>query len=203
MIKNLIFDFGDVFINLDKKGAMERALNLFEMDTLSEEIHAINTLYEQGLMSTDEFVEFYMDNFPNLNEDDIIGTWNYILRDFPNHRLEFVQQLAAEKKYKLILLSNTNELHINWIKENVGFYDEFKNCFDAFYLSHEIQLRKPNPNIYEFVLKENNINAADSLFIDDTEENIISASKLGINTWHINPETDDITTLFSAKSELF
>ncbi|MBJ7881708.1 HAD family hydrolase [Gelidibacter salicanalis] len=203
MIKNLIFDFGDVFINLDKKGAMDRALNLFGMDTLSDEIHAINTLYEQGLLSTTEFVEFYMDNFPNLDEDEIVGTWNYILRDFPNHRLEYVQQLAAEKKYKLILLSNTNELHINWIKENVGFFEEFKDNFDAFYLSHEIQLRKPNPNIYEFVLNENNIKAEESLFIDDTEENIISAAKLGIHTWHINPETEDISTLFATKSELF
>ncbi len=203
MIKNLIFDFGDVFINLDKKGALDRALNLFGTDMLSDEIHAINALYEQGLMSTDEFLEFYLDNFPNLDRDEIIGTWNYILRDFPNHRLEYVQQLAADKKYKLILLSNTNEMHINWVKENVGFYEEFRANFDAFYLSHEIQLRKPNANIYEFVLKENNMNAEESLFIDDTEENILSAAKLGIHTWHINPETEDITTLFSAKSELF
>lgn len=203
MIKNLIFDFGDVFINLDKKGALDRALNLFGKDMLSDEIHAINALYEQGLLSTDEFLEFYLDNFPNLDRDEIIGTWNYILRDFPNHRLEYLQQLAADKKYKLILLSNTNEMHINWIKENVGFYEEFKAYFDAFYLSHEIQLRKPNVNIYEYVLKENNLKAEESLFIDDTEENILSAAKLGIHTWHINPETDDVTSLFSAKSELF
>lgn len=203
MIKNLIFDFGDVFINLDKKGALDRALNLFGTDMISDEIHAINALYEQGLLSTDEFLEFYLDNFPNLDRDEIVGTWNYILRDFPNHRLEYVQQLAADKKYKLILLSNTNEMHINWIKENVGFYEEFKANFDAFYLSHEIQLRKPNVNIYEYVLKENNLKAEESLFIDDTEENILSAAKLGIHTWHINPETDDVTSLFSAKSELF
>lgn len=203
MIKNIIFDFGDVFINLDKKGAMTKALNLFEMDELSDEIHAINTLYEQGLMTTDEFLEFYLDNFPDHDRDTILDSWNYILADFPLHRLEFLEQLAADKKYKLILLSNTNDLHINWVKENVNFYEEFKAQFDAFYLSHEIQLRKPNANIYEFVLKENNIKAEESLFIDDTEENIISASKLGIHTWHINPETDDITTLFATKSNLF
>lgn len=203
MIKNIIFDFGDVFINLDKKGAMDRALNLFEIDALSDDIHAVNALYEQGLMSTDEFLEFYMDNFPKLDPDDISGTWNYILRDFPNHRLDFLQKLAEDNKYKLILLSNTNEIHINWIKENISFYEEFKAKFDAFYLSHEIQLRKPNANIYEFVLNENDIKAEESLFIDDTEENIIAASNLGIHTWHINPETDDVTTLFSTKSDLF
>lgn len=203
MIKNIIFDFGDVFINLDKKGAMAKALHLFEMEEFSDEIRAINTLYEQGLMSTDEFLEFYSDNFPDHDRDTILDSWNYILKDFPLHRFEFLEQLAAQKKYKLMLLSNTNHLHINWIKETVNFYEEFRAQFDAFYLSHEIQLRKPNANIYEFVLKENNINPEETLFIDDTEENIISASKLGIHTWHINPETDDITTLFSTKSDLF
>ncbi len=203
MIKNLIFDFGDVFINLDKKGAMENVLKLLKIDGLSDEIHAINALYEQGLIDTEEFLEFYLDNFPNLDKDSILEAWNSILKDFPNHRLDYIQKLANEKKYKLILLSNTNELHINWIKENVDFYEQFKSNFDAFYLSHEIQLRKPNANIYEFVLDENNIKPEESLFIDDTEENIISASKLGIHTWHINPETDDVTSMFSTKSELF
>ena len=203
MIKNLIFDFGDVFINLDKKGAMDKALNLFGIDTLSDEIHAINALYEQGLITTDEFLEFYLDNFPHLDRNSLLEVWNCILRDFPDHRLEYLQKLAADKKYKLILLSNTNELHINWIKENVGFYEAFKSNFDAFYLSHEIQLRKPNANIYEFVLKENNIKAEESLFIDDTEENIMAAASLGIHTWHINPETDDITTLLTTKGDLF
>lgn len=203
MIKNLIFDFGDVFINLDKKGAMKNALHLFEMDTLSDEIHAINALYEQGLISTYEFIEFYTDNFPKLHEDSILEAWNSILKDFPNHRLDYLNQLAEEKKYKLILLSNTNELHMNWVKENVDFFEEFKSNFDAFYLSHEIQLRKPNTNIFEFVLNKNNLKAEESLFIDDTEENITAASNLGIHTWHINPETDDITSLFSTKSDLF
>lgn len=203
MIKNLIFDFGDVFINLDKKGAMENALNLFEIKSFSDEIHAINALYEQGLLSTDEFLEFYLENFPDLDRDSLLEAWNCILKDFPKHRLDYLKQLSEDKKYKLILLSNTNELHINWIKENVALYEEFKSYFDAFYLSHEIQLRKPNQNIYEFVLNENNMRAEETLFVDDTEENVVAAKKLGIHTWHINPEVDDITTLFSTKKDLF
>ena len=115
MIKTLIFDFGDVFINLDKAGAMKNALERFKMKTLSEELIAINTLYEQGLLSTEEFLEFYQDNFSDLTEKEIIDAWNYILKDFPKERLNFIQQLAQENKYNLILLSNTIELHINWI----------------------------------------------------------------------------------------
>ena len=203
MIKNLIFDFGDVFINLDKAGAMQNALDLFEVETLPEELVAINTLYEQGLLTTEEFIEFYQENFPKLTEDDIRIAWNFILRDFPIERLEFLQQLAVKKDYKLILLSNTNELHIDWIKRKVKFYNDFKSCFDAFYLSHEIQLRKPNANIYEFVLRENNIKAEESLFIDDTLENTEAAKQLGIHVWNIDETKEDIINLFTIKKDLF
>ena len=119
MIKTLIFDFGDVFINLDKVGAMKNALERFKMETLSEELEAINTLYEQGLLTTEEFLGFYQANFSYLTKEEIIDAWNYILKDFPEERLDFLLQLAQENKYQLILLSNTNELHINWIKKNI------------------------------------------------------------------------------------
>lgn len=203
MIKNLIFDFGDVFINLDKEQAFSRASNLFELKVMPEAIHHINALYEQGLVSTEEFMAFYMDYFPNLNRDALLDLWNCILLGFPAHRLDFLRQLVAEKKYKLILLSNTNTLHINWIKENISFYEDFKMCFDAFYLSHEINLRKPNADIFEFVLNENSIKAEESLFIDDTEENIVTATALGLHTWHLDPKTEDVTSLFEVKSNLF
>lgn len=203
MIKTLIFDFGDVFINLDKESAMKNASELFELDAFSEEMQAFNTFYEQGLISTEEFVEFYLENFPKLSKEDILDAWNCILKEFPKHRLEFIQKLASNRQYQLILLSNTNELHINWIKEHVPFYDDFKACFDAFYLSHEIQLRKPDKSIFEFVLNTHHLKAEDVLFIDDTLENIEAASKLGIHTWHIHPETEDISDLFNTKKLLF
>ena len=126
-----------------------------------------------------------------------------MLKDFPKHRLEFLQQLKNDSKYKLILLSNTNELHINWVKENVVFFEAFKNCFDAFYLSHEINLRKPNNDIFEFVLEENTIEAKNCLFIDDNEANCKTAVTLGIKTWHLNPENEDVVNLFTSKKNLF
>jgi putative hydrolase of the HAD superfamily len=164
---------------------------------------AINCLYEQGLMSTSEFIEFYSENFPNVSEDSIIDTWNFMLKDFPKQRLEFLKELKDASKYKLILLSNTNELHIDWVKRNISFFEDFKNCFDKFYLSNEIQLRKPNDDIFEFILKENNIESKHTLFIDDNKDNIKTAKKLGFNTWHLNPETEDVVTLFETKKTLF
>jgi len=203
MIKTIIFDFGNVFINLDIEGAIKHTFDKFKITFFSEEIHAFNALYEQGLISTEEFIEFYADNFPEISEDELITVWNFMLKDFPKHRFEFLQQLKKDSKYKLILLSNTNELHIDWVKENIIFFEAFKSCFDAFYLSHEINLRKPNNDIFEFVLKENKLDAKECLFIDDNEANCKTAIALGIETWHINPETEDVSNLFKTKSHLF
>lgn len=203
MIKSLIFDFGNVFLNLDLEKAIQDTFELLEIESLSDELLSFNYLYEQGLITTEEFLEFYQDNFPKLSKQDLIDLWNSMLKDLPQHRLAFIQKLAAEKKYKLILLSNTNELHINWVKEHIPTYETFKSCFDAFYLSHEIGLRKPDKAVFEFILNNNQLEAKDYLFIDDTKEHIIGASKLGIHTWNIDPKQDDITNLFTVKKHLF
>ncbi len=202
-IKTLIFDFGDVFINLDKQGAMKKALALFDSETLERDIIDINIQFEIGKISTTEFIDFYKSKFQTLSETTIIDTWNSIIEDFPIYRLDFIKDLAQKKEFKLILLSNTNNLHIDFIKQNVPFYEDFKSCFDVFYLSQEMHLRKPNADIFEFVLKENNLIANECLFIDDTKENTNTAEDLGFNIWNIDETKDDIIDLFKIKKTLF
>ena len=202
-IKTLIFDFGDVFINLDKQGAMQNALEVFKLETFEADMIKTNELYEVGNISTSEFITFYKSKFPNLSEIDLIEAWNCIIKDFPEHRLDFIKELALQKKYKLILLSNTNDMHIDYVKETVPFFEEFKACFDVFYLSQEIHYRKPNSDIFDFVLKENNIKANECLFIDDTKDNTDTADKMGFYTWNIDETKEDVVTLFETKKELF
>ena len=202
-IKTLIFDFGDVFINLDKTGAIENALNLFNLGVFEADMIATNIQYEIGKVSTLEFIEFYTSKFSNLNKKEIIDAWNYIIKGFPEYRLNFIKDLAKKDEFNLILLSNTNAMHIDFIKQNVSFYEDFKNCFDVFYLSQEIHLRKPNTDIFEFVLKENNLIANECLFIDDTKDNTDTAKKLGFNTWNIDETKEDVINLFEIKKELF
>ncbi|MDO1500234.1 HAD family phosphatase [Winogradskyella maritima] len=202
-INTLIFDFGDVFINLDKQGAMDNALQLFGLIEFEDDMLKTNIAYEIGAISTLEFLAFYQKKFPNLNQDEIVYAWNYIIRDFPEHRLKFIQNLKASGQYQLILLSNTNALHIQYIKNNVPFYEEFKRCFDVFYLSHEIRLRKPNADIYKFVLNENHLNPEECLFIDDTKDNTDMAERLGLHTWNIDETLEDVADVFKVKSDLF
>jgi putative hydrolase of the HAD superfamily len=199
MIKNIVFDFGDVFINLNKEATFIELAKL-GVEDITKEMMNVAKQYEIGVISTEKFVHFFEKEF-NINSDELIKAWNAILLDFPLHRLQFLKDLAATKKYRLFLLSNTNELHISWIQNNWGMklYNEFKDCYEQFYLSHEIGFRKPNADIYEFVLQENGLKAEETFFIDDTEENTIAAEKLGIKVWNIIPGKEDVVDLLTKK----
>lgn len=198
MIKNIIFDFGDVFINLDKP-ATERNLATLGVTQITQNMLHIAQLYEMGLLSTEAFVRRSVQDLKIPSDEQFVDIWNAILLDFPTHRFDFVKKLAASKKYRLFLLSNTNKLHINWVKDNWGMevYNSFKALFEQFYLSYEISLRKPNFDIFEFLLQENNLLAEQTLFIDDTPQNTKTAEQLGMKTWTIDPMRDDVVNLFN------
>ncbi len=202
MIKTILFDFGDVFINLDKAATL-RELEKLEVKSFSEDDLKQSMEYEKGLLTSDAFIEAYLKTYPNITEKGFKKSWNSILVDFPKYRLDFIKDLSDENKYQLILLSNTNHIHMDWVKENVNFFEDFKNCFDAFYLSQELNLRKPEPSIYQYVLKKHNLKPEEVLFIDDTKENTDAAEELGIHTWNIDPKREDVTQLFEIKKELF
>ena len=198
MIKNIIFDFGDIFINLDKE-VVFREIQKYENATLSPALLTLSSDLEVGAITSETFVEGLKSAFPSASSQEIISIWNGMLLDFPDYRLNFLEGMAQENEYRLFLLSNTNVLHIEEVVKIMGEpnFNRFKNCFEQFYLSHEIQLRKPNADIFEFVLKENDLNPTETLFIDDTLENTEAAKKLGIKTWHLIVGLEDIIQLKS------
>ena len=202
MIKTIIFDFGDVFINLDKN-AIKSSLEKLKNIPASKTLERIHQRYEVGKITTDDFIEYHLAQFTELTRERFIEIWNSILLDFPTYRFNFIKELAASKSYKLILLSNTNQLHIDYIKKHVPFYNTFKNCFDSFYLSHEIHLRKPDTSIFNYVLERHQLQAHEVLFIDDTPINTTAAAALGINCWNNKPHEEDIVDLFEIKSSFF
>lgn len=202
MIKSIIFDFGGIFLNIEEPVRNDRFEEM-GFDNFKKDIEDFNITYERGEVTTPDFIQEYMRRLPDVGEEIIRKTWNSMLLDFPVTRLEFLKKLAAENKYNLVLLSNTNELHIDWVKNNIPFWDEFRNCFDGVYFSYEIGTRKPDADIYEYVLHQQNIKAEEALFIDDTVKNTEGAAKLGIHTWNLKPGKEDVTQLFEIKKELF
>jgi putative hydrolase of the HAD superfamily len=204
MIKNIIFDFGDVFIDLDKKAPLEYFAR-FDILGLDDEMKRWNRDYETGLLSTTIFMDYYLERFPRLNHISFTTVWNSMIQYFPQQRLDWIKELSNSGKYRLFLLSNTNNLHVDQVIKNMGEsrFIQFKAAFEGFYFSHDIKLRKPNPEIFKFVLNENNLNASETLFIDDVAQNTYAAETLGLKTWTIKPGKEDITQLFSIKKELF
>ncbi len=195
MIKNIIFDFGDVFIDLDK-GATAKAMRPFGFSGITPQLDGLFKAYEKGTIASEEFLAKISTIFPKASRAQLIKAWNAILLDFPERRLIFLEELAASKQYRLFLLSNTNEIHIDEEKEKMGErFIRFKNAFEAFHLSYELGMRKPDKEIFEFVLNNNNLKASDTLFIDDTLENIEAAIELGIHTWHLQVGKEDVTQL--------
>ncbi|WP_435313605.1 HAD family hydrolase [Cellulophaga fucicola] len=198
MIKNIIFDFGDIFINLDKT-ATALELSKFGFTKITPELDSLMKDYEKGLITSSDFISTTNLILPNATPKQLQAAWNKIILDFPEERLLFIESLAKENNYRLFLLSNTNELHIEQVVENMGInrYNRFQNCFEKFYLSHKINLRKPDSSIYQFVLEENNLKAEETFFIDDTKENTDTAEQLGIKSWNLQVGKEDIINLKS------
>ena len=198
MIDTIIFDFGDIFINLDKE-ATPLALKKLGLKEWNSNLDALNLDFEKGKISETEFMIGFQNYIPNATINQIREAWNAILLDFPLYRLEFLQMLS--QKYRLFLLSNTDSIHIEQFQHKAGipFYRDFYQCFEKVYFSFELGMRKPDSAIFEFVIKEHHLLPKNTLFVDDNLQNIESAEKLGLQVWHLQKGEEDVIDLFVNK----
>ena len=192
-IKNILFDLGDVLINIDfkkVKAAFEN-LGIQDFDQQFSQLSA-SSLFEEletGKVTAGEFYrKMQLQSNLALSEANIKKAWNAILLDF---REESMKQLVELKKnYRLFLLSNTNAIHleeVNMILHRQLGVENLNEFFDKAYYSHLVGLRKPHQEIFEFVLKDAGITAAETIFIDDTPPNITTASTMGFQTHLLLP----------------
>jgi putative hydrolase of the HAD superfamily len=198
MIDTIIFDFGDVFINLDKEATLNE-LKKLGLSHWNEDLNQLNLQFEKGQISEESFLRGIQKQVPNASIEEILAAWNAVLLDFPLRRLEFLQKLA--KKYRLFLLSNTDAIHIaTFERENgVSFYSDFYQCFEKVYFSFEMGMRKPDAEIYNYVLKTHNLSAKHTLFVDDKKENTDAALALGLQVWNLQVGREDVMDLFKKK----
>lgn len=196
MINSIIFDFGDVFINLDKQATVD-GLKKLGLTQWNDDLNDLNIQFETGKITRDNFLQGIQKHIPHASTAEIQDAWNAILLDFPLYRLEFLQMLS--KKYRLFLLSNTDAIHIEKFEQKSGttFYSDFYQCFEQVYFSFEIEMRKPNPEIYNFVLNKHELQAKRTLFIDDKKENTDAAAELGLHIWNLQVGQEDVVDLFN------
>jgi putative hydrolase of the HAD superfamily len=198
MINTIIFDFGDIFVNLEK----ETSINEFKklgLDGPNEDLIAMNDLFERGKITELQFIEGFQKYIPEADILDIRKAWNSVIGEFPLYRLEFLQMLST--KYRLFLLTNTDAIHISRFEHMAGisFFSDFYQCFEKVYYSFEMGMRKPESEIFNYILKKHDLSPKRTLFVDDKKENTDAAAALGIQVWNLKVGQEDVVDLFEKK----
>lgn len=201
-IKNIIFDLGGVILNIDYDLSVKAFQNLGiqEFESLYSKTRQTNLFdaLETGTISYADFRDEIrvIANKPLTNEQ-IDNAWNAMLLDLPIERINFLKKL--KNKYRIFLLSNTNEGHFNCYTNylqstfNINGLDDL---FENTYYSHAIGLSKPTPASFEYVIQKNKLLKTETLFIDDTIRHVEGARNVGLHGYHLQPD-EDIITLFA------
>ena len=186
-IKNLIFDLGGVIIDLDTSKTIRAFAQLSgkkDNEILTLASHSIFKQYEKGEITNDDFRKGLRELFFLDLEDHVIDkAWNAMIGELPSYRLEMLKQLR--KNYNVFILSNTNHIHIEYVHRylnNNYEVQDFSTYADMVHYSQLMGMRKPDIEIYQSVLNQNNLDAEFSLFLDDNEENLEGARRAGIQT---------------------
>ncbi len=192
-IKNIIFDLGGVFMNLDYKKTEQAFIDLgvVNFPELFTQHHS-SPLFadmETGRISNQAFYDGLRKlSGINMSNDDIQHAWNAMLLDFPMERIVWLNEI--KKKYNIYLFSNTNQIHydafIETVKQQTGITD-FNQYFIKAYYSHELGSRKPDTASFQKIMEEQKLNPAETLFIDDTLNNVEAAAEIGLQTLHLKP----------------
>ncbi|MFT5600591.1 MAG: FMN phosphatase YigB (HAD superfamily) [Flavobacteriales bacterium] len=198
-VKNIIFDLGGVILNIDYQLTSIAFFNAgFQgFDTFYSQAKQSSLFddFETGEISSEEFCA-EIRRISGLSNEKIIECWNSMLLDLPIHRIDFLKSLKG--RYRLFLLSNTNEIHLNSLRESiVEKYgsDILSDIFEVVYYSHELGLRKPNAGCFNAVLEANGLLAQKTLFIDDSIQHVNGAATAGVRSVLLQ-SNQDITSLF-------
>jgi len=191
--KNIIFDLGGVLLDIDYQKTIDafEKLGLSQFEAMFSQFKA-DALFEKletGHISEADFYAAIKERTElPLSNEEIDHAWNALILHFRTESLQVLEHLSAD--YKLYLLSNTNSIHLKCFKK-LFTRETGKPLLDAYFTkawySNEIGLRKPGAAIFEFVLQQAGLKAAETLFIDDTWMNIETAANMGFKTHHLLP----------------
>jgi putative hydrolase of the HAD superfamily len=179
MIKTIIFDLGNVIVSFDHRKTSKR------LEALSE--HADDVIYAKavageivkhynlGRLSTEEFLAAVNRELGlQIGYEDFYAAWNCTFLPEPLISEELIKKLA--EKYKLLILSDTNEMHFDFIRENYPIM----NYFDDFVVSHKVNFVKPSAEIFQKAVEIAGHRPEECLFIDDLAANVEGARQCGI-----------------------
>ncbi len=183
----IVFDMGHVLVDFDWQqiclGFCEHAAITF--DEFKPILKRLSKLgYEKGDIETRDFLARINDELRVITTKSD-GSWRSIsLEQFDkmwNATFEENQEMAMllqrlRQSVPLALLSNTNEIHFNWVESNFKITRHFQKVF----LSYKLKCQKPDAKIYQLVLEETGLRPEQVVFVDDRAENVEAACALGM-----------------------
>ena len=197
----ILFDLGGVVLNLDycKTNQAFKKLggDVFEDRFSQAKQSDVFDLYETGKISDGMFRQHLRQIIGKDLDDEVLDhAWNAMLLDLPKERLDLLIEL--KKKYRILLFSNTNAIHLRKFKEIIGNQygdpELLEELFHQTYYSHILGLRKPHPKAFQTILEQQGLRADQIFFIDDSIQHIEGAKSIGINAHHLVDQ--DIIELF-------
>ena len=203
-IKNIIFDLGNVLLNLDFEASIKafHKLGLGTNVLNKQQAYADPVFYEleMGKITPENFrkrVREILKN-PDATDQQIDDAWSAMILDIPASRVKLLKEIS--KNYNIYLFSNTNQIHIK--KLHPAFVEqhgiEFPSLFDKDFYSYKINARKPDLDSYLKVIDLAGIKPRETLFVDDLDKNIAAAQKVGLKTFWLKKGME-LTEVFNRK----
>lgn len=191
-IKNIIFDWGGVLIDVTMKRFVttckEYGISFDDGEISSTHKAGFFQEYELGNISTEDLRnELRKRASKDLSDQDIDYIWNTMIEDVPKDKLQLLESLRT--RYNVYLLSNTNALHWESASDAVFCFNGLgkNDFFKKIFLSYEMHLAKPDTEIFTCMLKEAGLKPEETLFVDDSMTNCKAAESVGINVAHYTP----------------
>lgn len=185
-----LFDLGGVVVDISPSAAIDafKALGLKDIDEQITQSHhqGLFKQYELGVVSSDAFISALQKELPQqVGREAIVHAWNTMLVTLPNERVALLAKLRTT--HPVYLLSNTNAIHHQSFKSMADGYDNLEELFTEVFYSYKMQLSKPDPECFQYVVNKTGLIPERTLFLDDSAKNLEAAGKLGFQTVLVSP----------------
>lgn len=207
-IRNIIFDLGGVVINIDWQLSIDAFQQLANPAYRAQNTEMIQNEtykapffidYEIGKIDDVTFCQKLREKFHlEGSNEQIADAWNGLLLDVPQDRIELLHSLR--KTHRTFILSNTNAIHImgaSKILHDAHGIAQYDDLVEKAYYSHLMNKRKPWPGIYQQIIDENQLKAEETLFIDDSVDNVQAANQVGLQGLHVVPNLNGSVQFFN------
>lgn len=193
--ENILFDYGGIFIDIEHQRtvkAFNQLSGVTDFGTLFSKHDQVEifSLLETGKITKEDFIPELKKLLALIHIDDqkIIQAWCAMLLEIPKERVDFLRELKKTKN--IYMLSNINQIHEDYAKEYIAKHDylkDFYSLFDHVYFSHHIGLRKPDPEVFEYVCYKSKLKKNGTIFLDDSIQHVEGARKAGLAAYHLDP----------------